>query len=81
MAANLAERAVTLPDDGLLEWAALTAWLAATAATAGVGLAIGAFVLVVAQASATTSLIGLAAGCLLAALPLALASRLRRPGD
>ena len=57
----MAERGLTLPDDGEVEADALVAWLAGLGALAGVGLAAGALVLLAATTSAGTTVAGLAA--------------------
>jgi hypothetical protein len=62
-AGALAERALTLPDDGEVEAEALVGWLAGLGALAGVGLAAG------------TTVAGLAAGAVLAVVPAVLARR------
>jgi hypothetical protein len=74
-AGALAERALTLPDDGEIEADALVAWLAGLGVLAGVGLAAGALVLLAATSSAGTTVAGLAAGAVLAVVPAALARR------
>jgi hypothetical protein len=74
-AGALAERGLTLPDDGEIEADALVAWLAALGALAGVGLAAGALVLLAATTSAGTTIAGLAAGAVLAVVPAVLARR------
>ena len=77
-AGALAERGLTLPDDGEIEADALVAWLAGLGALAGVGLAAGALVLLAATTSAGTTVAGLAAGAVLAVVPAVLA---RAPDD
>ena len=74
-AGALAERALTLPEDGVVEVDALVGWLAALGALAGVGVAAGALVLLAATTSAGTTVAGLAAGAVLAVLPAVLARR------
>jgi hypothetical protein len=74
-AGALAERGLTLPDDGEIEADALVAWLAALGALAGVGLAAGALVLLAATTSAGTTVAGLVAGAVLAVVPAVLARR------
>ena len=74
-AGALAERALTLPDDGEIEADALVGWLAGLGALAGVGLAAGALVLLAATTSAGTTVAGLAAGAVLAVVPAVLARR------
>ena len=74
-AGALAERALTLPDDGAIEPDALAGWLAGLGALAGVGLAAGALVLLAATTSAGTTVAGLAAGAVLAVVPAVLARR------
>jgi hypothetical protein len=74
-AGALAERALTLPRDGEVEAEALVAWLAGLGALAGVGLAAGALVLLAATTSAGTTVVGLAAGAVLAVVPAVLARR------
>lgn len=81
VAGGLAERALTLPDHGEIEVAALVAWLAALAAIAGAGLAAAAVVLLAAGTSVGTSVAGLVAGVALAILPAAMARRWRSLGD
>jgi hypothetical protein len=73
VAAQLAERALELPDDGEIEADALIAWLAAVGTLAGAGLAAGALVLVAARASIDATAAGLIAAALLAVLPARLA--------
>lgn len=75
VAGALAERGLTLPDDGEIDADALVAWLAGLGALAGVGVAAGALVLVAATASAGTTVAGLAAGAVLAVVPAVLARR------
>jgi hypothetical protein len=77
VAAQLAERALELSEDGELEADALVAWLAALGTLAGGGLAAGALVLLAARADLGTSIAGLVAGALLAVLPARLARRAR----
>jgi hypothetical protein len=79
-AGALAERALTLPDDGEIEADALVGWLAGLGALAGVGLAAGALVLLAATTSAGTTVAGLAAGAVLAVVPAVLARRRSAPG-
>ena len=79
-AGALAERALTLPGDGEIEADALVGWLAGLGALAGVGLAAGALVLLAATTTVGTTVVGLAAGAVLAVVPAVLA-RLRRPAD
>ncbi len=74
-AGAMAERGLTLPDDGEIEADALVAWLAGLGALAGVGLAAGALVLLAATTSAGTTVAGLAAGAVLAVVPAVLARR------
>jgi hypothetical protein len=73
VAAQLAERALDLPDDGEIEADALIAWLAAVGTLAGAGLAAGALVLLAAHASIGATAAGLIAAALLAVLPALLA--------
>jgi hypothetical protein len=73
VAAQLAERALELPDDGEIEADALIAWLAAVGTLAGAGLAAGALVLIAARASIDATAAGLIAAALLAVLPALLA--------
>jgi hypothetical protein len=73
VAAQLAERALDLPDDGEIEADALIAWLAAVGTLAGAGLAAGALVLVAARASIGATAAGLIAAALIAVLPALLA--------
>ena len=75
VAAQLAERALELPDDGEIEADALVAWLAALGTLAGAGLAAGALVLLAAHASLGATAAGLIAAALLAVLPARLARR------
>ena len=75
VAAALAERALTLPDGGVVEAEALVTWLAGLGALAGVGLAAGALVLLAATTTAGTTVVGLAAGAVLAVVPAVLARR------
>jgi hypothetical protein len=75
--AQLAERALELPEDGEVEIDALVAWLAALGTLAGGGLAAGALVLLAARTSAGTTIAGLIAAALLAVLPALLARRAR----
>jgi len=75
VAAQLAERALDLPDDGEIEADALIAWLAALGTLAGGGLAAGALVLLAARASIGASAAGLVAAALLAVLPARLGRR------
>jgi hypothetical protein len=75
VAGALAERGLTLPDDGEIDADALVAWLAGLGALAGVGVAAGALVLVAATTSAGTTVAGLAAGAVLAVVPAVLARR------
>jgi hypothetical protein len=75
VAAQLAERALELPDDGEIEADALVAWLAALGTLAGAGLAAGALVLLAAHASLGATTAGLIAAALLAVLPARLARR------
>jgi len=75
VAGALAERALTLPGDGEIEADALVGWLAGLGALAGVGLAAGALVLLAATTSAGTTVAGLAAGAVLAVVPVVLARR------
>jgi hypothetical protein len=79
-AGALAERGLTLPDDGEVEADALVGWLAGLGALAGVGLAAGALVLLAAATSAGTTVAGLAAGAVLAVVPAVLARRRTTPG-
>jgi hypothetical protein len=74
-AGALAERALTLPDDGEIDADALVGWLAGLGVLAGVGLAAGALVLLAATTSAGTTVVGLAAGAVLAVVPAVLARR------
>jgi hypothetical protein len=80
VAGALAERALTLPDDGAIEADALIGWLAGLGALAGVGVAAGALVLLAATTSAGTTVVGLVAGAVLALVPAALARRRATPG-
>jgi hypothetical protein len=80
VAGALAERALTLPDDGEIEPDALVGWLAGLGMLAGVGLAAGALVLLAATTTAGTTVAGLAAGAVLAVVPAVLARRRARPG-
>jgi hypothetical protein len=80
VAGALAERALTLPDDGAIEADALVGWLAGLGALAGVGVAAGALVLLAATTSAGTTVVGLVAGAVLAVVPAALARRRPTPG-
>ena len=80
VAGALAERALTLPGDGEIEADALVGWLAGVGALAGVGLAAGALVLLAATTSAGTTVAGLAAGAVLAVVPVVLARRRWSPG-
>jgi hypothetical protein len=73
VAAQLAERALELPDDGEIEADALIAWLAAVGTLAGAGLAAGALVLLAARASIGATAAGLIAAALLAVVPARLA--------
>jgi hypothetical protein len=73
VAAQLAERALELPDDGEIEADALIAWLAALGTLAGAGLAAGALVLLAARASTGATAAGLIAAALLAVVPARLA--------
>jgi hypothetical protein len=73
VAAQLAERALELPDDGEIEADALIAWLAALGTLAGAGLAAGALVLLAARASIGATAAGLIAAALLAVVPARLA--------
>jgi hypothetical protein len=73
VAAQLAERALEIGDDGEIEADALVAWLAALGTLAGAGLAAGALVLLAARASTGATAAGLIAGALLAVLPARLA--------
>jgi hypothetical protein len=75
VAAQLAERALELPDHGEIEADALVAWLAALGTLAGAGLAAGALVLLAARASLGATAAGLVAAALLAVLPARLARR------
>jgi len=75
VAAQLAERALDLPDDGEIEADALIAWLAALGTLAGGGLAAGALVLLAARASIGASAAGLVAAALLAVVPARLGRR------
>jgi hypothetical protein len=75
VAAQLAERALDLPDDGEIEADALIAWLAALGTLAGAGLAAGALVLLAARASIGATAAGLVAAALLAVLPARLGRR------
>jgi len=75
VAAQLAERALDLPDDGEIEADALIAWLAALGTLAGGGLAAGALVLLAARASIGATAAGLVAAALLAVLPARLGRR------
>jgi hypothetical protein len=75
VAGALAERALTLPGDGEIEADALVGWLAGLGALAGVGLAAGALVLLAATTGAGTTVAGLAAGAVLAVVPVVLARR------
>jgi hypothetical protein len=74
-AGALAERALTLPEDGEIEADALVGWLAGLGALAGVGLAAGAVVLLAATTRAGTTVAGLVAGAVLAVVPAVLARR------
>jgi hypothetical protein len=74
-AGALAERALTLPDDGEIEAEALVGWLAGLGVLAGVGLTAGALVLLAATTSAGTTVAGLVAGAVLAVVPAVLARR------
>lgn len=78
VAAQLAERALELPDNGEIEADALVAWLAALGTLAGAGLAAGALVLLAARGSIGATAAGLVAAALLAVLPALLA---RGPKD
>jgi hypothetical protein len=73
VAAQLAERALELPDGGEIEADALIAWLAALGTLAGAGLAAGALVLLAARASIGATAAGLIAAALLAVVPARLA--------
>jgi hypothetical protein len=75
VAGALAERALTLPGDGEIEAEALVGWLAGLGALAGVGLAAGALVLLAGTTSGGTTVAGLAAGAVLAIVPVVLARR------
>jgi hypothetical protein len=75
VAGALAERALTLPDDGEIEADALVGWLAGLGVLAGVGLTAGALVLLGATTSAGTTVAGLVAGAVLAVVPAVLARR------
>jgi hypothetical protein len=77
VAAQLAERALELPDDGEIEADALITWLAALGTLAGGGLAAGALVLLAARATIGATAAGLVAGALLAVLPAVLARNAR----
>ena len=77
VAAQLAERALELPDDGEIEADALVAWLAALGTLAGAGLAAGALVLLAARGSIGATAAGLVAAALLAVLPAWLGRRAR----
>ena len=77
VAAQLAERALALPDDGEIEADALVAWLAALGTLAGAGLAAGALVLLAARGSIGATAAGLVAAALLAVLPAWLGRRAR----
>jgi hypothetical protein len=77
VAAQLAERALELPDDGEIEADALVAWLAALGTLAGAGLAAGALVLLAARGSIGATAAGLIAAALLAVLPAWLGRRAR----
>jgi hypothetical protein len=81
VAGGLAERALTLPDHGEIEVAAVVAWLAGLGALAGAGLAAAAVVLLAAGTSVGTSVAGLVAGALLAVLPTAMARRWSRADE
>jgi hypothetical protein len=73
VAAQLAERALEVPDDGEIEADALIGWLAALGTLAGAGLAAGALVLLAARASIGATAAGLIAAALLAVVPARLA--------
>jgi hypothetical protein len=75
VAGALAERALTLPGDGQIEADALVGWLAGLGALAGVALAAAALVLLAGTASGGTTVVGLAAGAVLAVVPAVLARR------
>jgi hypothetical protein len=75
VAGALAERALTLPGDGEIEADALVGWLAALGTLAGVALAAAALVLLAGTASGGTTVVGLAAGAVLAIVPAVLARR------
>jgi hypothetical protein len=75
VAGALAERAAMLPGDGEIELEALLGWLAGLGVLAGVGVAAGALVLLAATTSTGTTVIGLAAGAVLAVVPAVLARR------
>jgi hypothetical protein len=77
VAAQLAERALELPDDGEIEADALVAWLAALGTLAGAGLAAGALVLLAARGNIGATAAGLVAAALLAVLPAWLGRRAR----
>ena len=77
VAAQLAERALEVPDDGEIEADALVAWLAALGTLAGAGLAAGALVLLAARGSIGATAAGLVAAALLAVLPAWLGRRAR----
>jgi hypothetical protein len=74
-AGALAERGLILPGDGEIEADALVGWLAGLGALAGVGLAAAALVLLAGTASGGTTVVGLAAGAVLAVVPAVLARR------
>jgi len=75
VAGALAERALTLPGDGEIEADALVGWLAGLGTLAGVALAAAALVLLAGTASGGTTVVGLAAGAVLAIVPAVLARR------
>ena len=75
VAGALAERALTLPRDGEIEADALVGWLAGLGALGGVALAAAALVLLAGTASGGTTVVGLAAGAVLAVVPAVLARR------
>ena len=77
VAAQLAERALELPDDGEIDADAMVAWLAALGTLAGAGLAAGALVLLAARGSIGATAAGLIAAALLAVLPAWLGRRAR----
>ena len=77
VAAQLAERALELPDDGEIDADAMVAWLAALGTLAGAGLAAGALVLLAARGSIGATAAGLVAAALLAVLPAWLGRRAR----